>query len=112
MKSYSTGKGSPCERSEKYPADVWRSPDSHSAGGVRRGCTYPDGDDHPLADEHPAIATGTSERTEHSLLIPVGRTAVVGSNAFRVMIDSEPFDPAPVYDGYGGYWIEVPYDDR
>ncbi|MFN2298220.1 MAG: transglutaminase-like domain-containing protein [Anaerolineales bacterium] len=66
----------------------------------------------PSPTSTPAIATGTPERTEHSLLIPVGRTAVVGSNAFRVMIDSEPFDPAPVYDGYGGYWIEVPYDHR
>ena len=35
---------------------------------------------------------------------------MAGGNAFQVMIDSQPYDPQPAYDGYGGYWIEVPYE--
>jgi hypothetical protein len=42
----------------------------------------------------------------------VGRTAVVGGNAFQVLIDSEPYDPLPAFDDYGGYWIEVPYNPQ
>jgi hypothetical protein len=45
-------------------------------------------------------------------LIPVGRTAVVGGSAFQVLIDSEPYDPRPAFDDYGGYWIEVPYNPQ
>ena len=60
----------------------------------------------------PAVASSTPENTSRSLLIPVGRTAVVGGNAFQVLIDSEPYDPRPTSDDYGGYWIEVPYDTR
>jgi hypothetical protein len=58
----------------------------------------------------PVIASSTPERTGRSLLIPVGRTAVAGGNSFQVLMDAEPYDPQPEYDGYGGYWIEVPYD--
>jgi hypothetical protein len=58
------------------------------------------------------IASRTPERSSRSLLIPVGRTAVVGGNTFQVLIDSEPYDPQPTYDDYGGYWIEVPYNTK
>jgi hypothetical protein len=58
------------------------------------------------------IASSTPVRTSRSLLLPVGRTAVVGGNTFQVLIDSEQYDPRPTFDDYGGYWIEVPYDPR
>jgi hypothetical protein len=64
----------------------------------------------PSPTIQPAAASRTPESAKHSLLIPVGRTAVAGGNAFQVMIDSQPYDPQPAYDGYGGYWIEVPYE--
>jgi hypothetical protein len=60
----------------------------------------------------PAVASSTPEGASRSLLIPVGRTAVVGGNTFQVLLDSEPYDPQPTYDDYGGYWIEVPYDPQ
>lgn len=56
------------------------------------------------------VACGAPENASHSLLIPVGRSAVVGGNTFQVLIDTEPYDPHVTYDDYGGYWIEVPYD--
>jgi hypothetical protein len=28
------------------------------------------------------------------------------------LIDSEPYDPRPTFDDYGGYWIEIPYDPQ
>jgi hypothetical protein len=59
-----------------------------------------------------ATAGSTPERISRSLLIPVGRTAVVGGNTFKVMLDSEPFDPRPSFDDYGGYWIGVPFDPQ
>jgi hypothetical protein len=58
------------------------------------------------------IASSTPEKISHSLLIPVGRTAVVGGNTFQVMVDSELFDAQPSYDGYGGYWINVPFNPK
>lgn len=60
----------------------------------------------------PVDASYTPERTSLVLLIPVGRTAVVGSNTFQVLIGSEPYDPQPTVDDYGGYWIEVPYNPQ
>ncbi len=60
----------------------------------------------------PIIPSNTPERTSRSLLLPVGRTAVVGGNTFKVLIDSEPYDPRPTFDDNGGYWIEVPYDPQ
>jgi hypothetical protein len=47
-----------------------------------------------------------------SLLIPVGRTAVVGSSIIQVLIDSKQYNTSPTFDDYGGYWIEVPYDPQ
>jgi len=58
------------------------------------------------------VACGAPESTSHSLLIPVGRSAVIGGNTFQVLIDTEPYDPQVTYDDYGGYWIEIPYDLR
>jgi hypothetical protein len=63
----------------------------------------------PSPTIQPIIASLTPERSSRSLLMPVGRTAVVGGNTFQVLIDSEPYDLQPTYDDYGGYWIEVPY---
>lgn len=60
----------------------------------------------------PTDASYTPERTSLILLIPVGRTAVVGGNTFQVLIGSEQYDPQPTVDDYGGYWIEVPYDPQ
>ena len=56
------------------------------------------------------VACGAPESASHSLLIPVGRSAVIGGNTFQVLIDTEPYDPQVTYDDYGGYWIEIPYD--
>jgi hypothetical protein len=66
----------------------------------------------PSEAMQPSVASGTPEGTGHALIIPVGRTAVVGGNAFQVLIDSEPYDPQATFDGYGGYWIEVPFDPQ
>jgi hypothetical protein len=56
------------------------------------------------------VACGAPESASHSLLIPVGRSAVIRGNTFQVLIDTEPYDPQVIYDNYGGYWIEIPYD--
>jgi len=64
----------------------------------------------PTPTIQPMTSSNTPEPVRLSLLIPVGRSAVAGGNAFQVLIDSEPFEPKPEYDEYGGYWIEVPYD--
>jgi len=53
-----------------------------------------------------------SEISEGSLLIPVGRSAVVGGSSFQVLIDGKPYDPQVTYDDYGGYWIDVPYNPQ
>jgi hypothetical protein len=66
----------------------------------------------PSPTTQPAVASPTPEAASSSLLIPVGRTAVVGGSAFQVLIDSEPYDPQLTFDDYGGYWIEVPYNLR
>jgi hypothetical protein len=58
------------------------------------------------------IPSNTPEAPKLSLLLPVGRTAIVGGNKFQVFIDSELYNPTPTYDDYGGYWIEVPYDPK
>jgi hypothetical protein len=58
------------------------------------------------------VACCAPESASHSLLIPVGRSAVAGGNTFQVLIDSEPYDPQPRYDDYGGYWAEIPYDPQ
>ena len=58
------------------------------------------------------VACGAPESASHSLLIPVGRSAVFGGNSFQVLIDTERYDPQVIYDDYGGYWIEIPYDLR
>jgi hypothetical protein len=58
------------------------------------------------------LACCAPESTGHSLLLPVGRSAVVGGNTFQVLIDSEPYDPRAMYDDYGGYWAEIPYDPQ
>jgi hypothetical protein len=56
------------------------------------------------------VACGAPKSASHSLLIPVGRSAVIRGNTFQVLIDTEPYDPQVIYDNYGGYWIEIPYD--
>jgi hypothetical protein len=66
----------------------------------------------PTPTIQPITPSQTPERSNLSLLTPVGRTAVVGGNTFQVMIDSELYDPQPTYDDYGGYWIEVPYNPK
>jgi transglutaminase-like putative cysteine protease len=58
------------------------------------------------------VACFASESASHALLLPVGRSAVVGGNTFQVLIDSEPYDPQATYDNYGGYWAEIPYDPQ
>lgn len=58
------------------------------------------------------VACCAPESASRSLLIPVGRSAVVGGNTFQVLIDSEPNDPQATYDNYGGYWAEIPYDPQ
>ena len=64
----------------------------------------------PLTETvQPIVASSAPEITSRSLLIPVGRTTVIGGNTFQVLIDSQPYDPQPTFDDYGGYWIEVPY---
>jgi hypothetical protein len=63
----------------------------------------------PAVSTPASISPSPTERSSRSLLIPVGRTAVVGGNTFQVLIDSELYDPRPIFDIYGGYWIEVPY---
>jgi hypothetical protein len=59
-----------------------------------------------------ATPSPTPEKPDRSLYLPVGRSAVAGRNAFQVLIDSEPYDPQPESDGYGGYWIEVPFNSK
>jgi hypothetical protein len=58
------------------------------------------------------VACCAPENASHSLLLPVGRSVVVGGNTFQVLIDSEPYDPRVTYDSYGGYWAEIPYDPK
>ena len=58
------------------------------------------------------VACGAPESASHSLLIPVGRSAVGGGNTFQVLIDAEPYGPQATYDNYGGYWVEIPYDPQ
>lgn len=61
----------------------------------------------------PLLVAGCApESASHSLLIPVGRSAVVGGNTFQVLIDAESYDPQATYDNYGGYWAEIPYDSQ
>lgn len=50
------------------------------------------------------VACDSPESAGQSLLIPIGRSAVVGGNPFQVLIDSEPHHPKTTYDNYGGYW--------
>ena len=57
-------------------------------------------------------ACGTVKNVSHSLLIPVGRTSVVGGNSFQVLIDNELYDPRVTDDNYGGYWVEIPFDPQ
>jgi len=57
-------------------------------------------------------ACGMVENVSHSLLIPVGRTSVVGGNSFQVLIDNELYDPRVTDDSHGGYWVEVPFDPQ
>lgn len=49
-------------------------------------------------------------KPQPALLIPVGRTSVTGAGAFKVLVDSESYEPEIEYDGYGGYWARVPVD--
>lgn len=58
------------------------------------------------------IACGRPENVNRTLLIPVGRSAVVGGNVFQFLIDSETYDPQVTYDNYGGFWAEIPYDPQ
>jgi hypothetical protein len=58
------------------------------------------------------LAYYAPESASHSLLIPVGRSTVVGDSTFQFLIDSEPYDPQVTYDNYGGYWVEIPFDPQ
>lgn len=55
------------------------------------------------------VACGASAK-EQALVIPIGRSVVVGESTFEVFVDAEPYAPAVTHDGYGGYWIRVPVD--
>jgi len=57
-------------------------------------------------------ACTTLDSTGNSLLLPVGRSSVIGGNTYQVLIDSEPYKPKETYDNYGGYWVEIPYDPQ
>ncbi|MFH2039240.1 MAG: transglutaminase domain-containing protein [Chloroflexota bacterium] len=59
-----------------------------------------------------SVGCNGTESEDRSLLIPVGRSAVVGGSSFQVLIDAIPYDPQVTYDEYGGYWIDVPYDSQ
>jgi hypothetical protein len=80
--------------------------------GCRAPAPSPTATVNPSPTSSPAVPSSTPENTKRSLILPVGRTAVVGGNGFQVLIDGEPHDPQPAADGDGGYWIEVPYDTR
>ncbi|MBN1200576.1 MAG: transglutaminase domain-containing protein [Anaerolineae bacterium] len=56
--------------------------------------------------EQPTLSPGV----EYDLLIPVGRTLVDGASSFEILVDSEPYEPALVYDEFGGYWARVPFE--
>jgi hypothetical protein len=58
------------------------------------------------------VTSCASESASHSLLIPVGRSAVVEGNNVQILIDDEPYKPQVAYDNYGGYWVEIPYDPQ
>jgi hypothetical protein len=55
-------------------------------------------------------ACSTFTNASNSLLLPVGRSSVIGGNNFQILIDAEPYHPKETYDDYGGYWVEIPYD--
>ncbi len=80
------------------------------------GCGIPTVSKNPTSTQSPTInsiiPSITPEASKLSLLLPVGRTAIVGSNKYQVSVDSEQYNPTPTYDDYGGYWIEVPYDPK
>lgn len=58
------------------------------------------------------VACGKPEGENHSLLIPIGRSSVIGGNTFQVLIDNELYDPQVIDDNFGGYWMEIPYDPQ
>jgi hypothetical protein len=80
------------------------------------GCGVPAVSTHPAIAQSPAIASiipsNTPGAPKPTLLLPVGRTAIVGGNKFQVFVDSKQYTPTPTYDDYGGYWIEAPYDPK
>jgi len=78
------------------------------------GCGIPTVSTNPTITQSPTInsiiPSNTPEAPKPSLILPVGRTAIVGGNNFQVLVDLEQYIPTPKYDDYGGYWIAVPYD--
>jgi transglutaminase-like putative cysteine protease len=52
----------------------------------------------------------TADPLVHTLLVPIGRYAVVGVNEYAVFVDGVPADPGLQSDGLGGYWTSVRYD--
>jgi transglutaminase-like putative cysteine protease len=56
----------------------------------------------------PVQASG--EGNPHTIMIPIGRTVLSGENDFSFTVDGEPIDVSVVYDEYGGYWAEIPFD--
>ncbi len=52
--------------------------------------------------------TGSLGRcVECRMLIPLGRSSVVGPNRYGVSVDGEPWDGPVIADGYGGYWLDA-----
>jgi hypothetical protein len=58
------------------------------------------------------VASCTPESPSHSIVIPVGRSAVVEGHTFEILIDADPYKPQVSSDNYGGYWAEIPYDPQ
>ena len=54
------------------------------------------------------VVTGSeSDRVDARILIPLGRSTVLGPNAYEVILDGQSWSGPVVNDGYGGYWLDV-----
>ena len=56
-----------------------------------------------------ALMTTGSGMRRHGVrvLVPVGRSVVVGPNQFEATIDGEPWTGTVLADGHGGYWLDI-----